>query len=196
MSGKTIATSEQQASRIFSQAGVDAVWIECPVPLRPESDRACAIEANSREVLVRLLDRPAHHYFADNVFGFTIPPVIASVYYEPISRLAASDKSEEEIPIILGCVLAHEIGHLLLGANAHSAIGIMQHDWKGDQLNLAMRGQLLFTPWQAKRVRTRVERWRGLDSATMSATESPSRENGQWVLPKTARGLRAEFGDR
>ena len=32
-------------------------------------------------------------------------------------------------PVILACAAAHEIGHLLLGANAHTARGLMKASW-------------------------------------------------------------------
>jgi hypothetical protein len=44
-------------------------------------------------------------------YGFAILPVIASVYYEYIVRLA---KSEDAILIVLGCAIAHEVGHCCL----------------------------------------------------------------------------------
>ncbi len=57
---------------------------------------------------------------------------------------------------LLGTVAAHEIGHLLLGSNAHSAIGIMAPHWEAEQLRHAGMGSLLFTPEQSARMRTRI----------------------------------------
>ena len=54
----------------------------------------------------------------DTLFGVAFLPTLASVYYEYAVRLAGSDN---EVPIILGCAIAHEVGHLLLGPNSHSA---------------------------------------------------------------------------
>jgi hypothetical protein len=42
------------------------------------------------------------------------------------------------IPIILGCDIAHEIGHLLLGSESHSASGIMQGHWERGQIRQAV----------------------------------------------------------
>ncbi len=35
---------------------------------------------------------------------------------------------------VLGTVMAHEMGHLLLGSNAHAVSGIMRDRWEDDEL--------------------------------------------------------------
>ena len=50
---------------------------------------------------------------------------------------------------LLGCVIAHEVGHLLLGTDSHSHEGIMQGHWEDPQLREAGKGNLQFTPSQA-----------------------------------------------
>lgn len=46
--------------------------------------------------------------------------------------------------------MAHEVGHLLLGENRHSASGIMKAQWDLKQVQLAMRGSLGFLPEEKK----------------------------------------------
>jgi hypothetical protein len=46
---------------------------------------------------------------------------------------------------LLADVLAHEIGHLLLGTRTHSTSGIMQANFGESQLRLAYQRRLLFT---------------------------------------------------
>ena len=60
--------------------------------------------------------------------------------------------------MILGCVIAHELGHLLLGSNSHSDEGIMQPRWDPNQVRQLMMGTLLFTPEQSKRCTWRRKR--------------------------------------
>ena len=57
---------------------------------------------------------------------------------------------------VLGTVAAHEIGHLLLGANAHAFAGVMLPVWKGKTLHDVNAGSLLFTSAQASRMRARI----------------------------------------
>ena len=102
------------------------------------------------------LPRPPSMSSRIAVFGFTVHPVFASVYYEFAMRRAKSDHAELEIPIILGCVIAHELGHLLLGTNGHSRTGIMQPRWEPNQVRQLMIGTLLFTTEQSKLMRAQA----------------------------------------
>jgi hypothetical protein len=52
--------------------------------------------------------------------------------------------------------MAHEIGHLLLGTNAHSALGIMRPHWQGEELRRIGMGTLLFTPQQVRHIQARL----------------------------------------
>jgi hypothetical protein len=52
--------------------------------------------------------------------------------------------------------MAHEIAHLLLGTNSHSAEGIMRAQWQKEELVSATKGELLFTARQAQAMRQRL----------------------------------------
>jgi hypothetical protein len=54
---------------------------------------------------------------------------------------------------VLGHVMAHELGHLLLGSNAHSRQGIMCPNWHAGELRLASMGGLLFSEEQGRFMR-------------------------------------------
>jgi hypothetical protein len=103
------------------------------------------------QIRVRILARQLNYAFKDSIFGFAITPVFASVYYESALRLArTSSNSESDVSTILGCLIAHEVGHLLLGHNHHSVNGIMQGLWEIKQIQQAMMGALAFTPERSK----------------------------------------------
>jgi hypothetical protein len=59
--------------------------------------------------------------------------------------------------VILGHVLAHETGHLLLGADSHSVSGIMHVPWRVKDLEIMAEGRMLFTPGEARRMRMNVQ---------------------------------------
>ena len=59
--------------------------------------------------------------------------------------------------VILGNVIAHEIGHILLGPGSHSETGIMSFPWGRKQLLDASRGLLLFTPEQARNILSKLD---------------------------------------
>ena len=57
---------------------------------------------------------------------------------------------------MLGHLIAHEIGHLLLPGTDHSASGIMCPQMREGDWNLARVGALTFTPRQAAMLRAEV----------------------------------------
>jgi hypothetical protein len=79
---------------------------------------------------------------------------------------------------LLGCVLAHEIGHLLLGEHSHSRNGLMQAHWQFEQLQKIAMGNLLFDSKEAAQLRTRVaalsERFTNVEIESFSSAHIPS----------------------
>ena len=64
----------------------------------------------------------------------------------------------------LGHVMAHELGHLLLGSNSHSGMGIMRAHWQSEELRRLSRGGLWFTNEQADRMTGKLYRSRRQES--------------------------------
>src|SRR5687767_11275528 len=57
---------------------------------------------------------------------------------------------------LLGHVMAHEMGHLLLPYGAHALAGLMRPEWDRSQVKSAAAGLLTFTPDQAALIRNRL----------------------------------------
>ncbi len=57
---------------------------------------------------------------------------------------------------LLGHVLAHEIGHLLLQSNSHSISGIMSGRWAGGELRRISEGTMFFMPKESKIMQERL----------------------------------------
>lgn len=57
---------------------------------------------------------------------------------------------------VLGYVIAHEIGHLLLRDNSHSQTGIMRAGWDKLQVTRAAAFVLTFTPKESALIRSRL----------------------------------------
>ena len=145
-----LAAAEHEAGRILGEAGLRVIWLECPivpVPVQPQA--SCGKAFSATDLRLRVLATPVRNTFQDSFFGFTIHPVVASVYYEYAMRRAKTDDADFETPTILGCVIAHELGHLLLGSNGHSGNGIMQPRWERNQFRQLMMGTLFFTTEQS-----------------------------------------------
>jgi len=144
--------AEREAGRIFADAGISILWFECPaVPSTAGPQGLCQNASESKDIRLQLLSAPIKSNSQDSVWGLAVRPDIASVYYEYVVRLAVA--YEFEVDSILGAVIAHEIGHLLLGPNSHYGIGIMRPQWSFEQVRQVMMGTLLFTPEQSKHLR-------------------------------------------
>jgi len=167
-SSTTLSRAEREAGSIFGEAGLRIVWLNCPVGSSPSvSGNPCQGPLEPTDIVLRIIPGPAKNTFQDPVFGFAVVPLVASVFYDYAVRRAKIDAAEFEVPILLGCVVAHEIGHLLLGLNGHSDSGIMQGRWERKQIRQAMTGTLLFTPEQAKLIQVETQRRMRLQLASL-----------------------------
>jgi len=151
-----LVAAEGNAGRVLHKAGVDVHWVNCGVEAGARSEPQCRDIAKSG-LVVRMI--PRARTFGDDVFGVSFldhdAGTYADLFFDPIERLYEQNK---DIPLaqILGEVLAHELGHLLLGSNAHSRDGIMQPNWTNEQLHCAAMGRMQFSKEQAAKMRTRI----------------------------------------
>jgi len=147
----TLVRSEKEVSGIFSKSGVRLAWIDCLPVSGSVRAPLCREESAPGEIRVRIVDRQFKNYLPDGTFGFAVPPVWVTVYYEPALREARRfTDSGSDVSVILGYLIAHEIGHLLLGEKAHAIDGIMTARWEIGQIQQALRRQLKFTPEESK----------------------------------------------
>ena len=79
---------------------------------------------------------------------------VAYAFYGRIEALAK--RGGIDAAKVLGIVMAHEIGHLLLGRGAHSSAGIMSGRWGKFEMDLVAVGLLGFTKEQADLIRRAV----------------------------------------
>ena len=76
------------------------------------------------------------------------------IFYDAVEKL--HHESNTSPGRLLGHVMAHEVGHLLIGSHAHSNRGIMCPAWSRRELRSMEMGSLLFTGDQARKMRTRL----------------------------------------
>jgi hypothetical protein len=165
-----LATAEREAARILAAAGLPTIWLDCPEVHSPAiSQDPCLEPLEPADIALRVVSQSTQNRFQDTVFGFAAHPILATVYYDYPVRLARSDNAEPELPIILGCVIAHELGHLLLGSNSHSGSGIMQPRWERKQIRQAMTGSMLFTRAQARRIQSEAQSRMSAQPASLRA---------------------------
>ena len=157
ISGRTLLEAERDAGRVFRMAGVDVSWVTCErrVPL---SNMHCLDDAQNSDLILRIV--PNARTYTSEVFGVSFLDEVgqgtyADVFLTPIQQMTALDR-ELSLDAILGDVIAHELGHLLLGNHAHSVQGIMRARWQADQLHGLSAGRLFFTTDQAAQLRNNV----------------------------------------
>jgi hypothetical protein len=133
-----ITPAAEEAARIFEAAGVTTTWIDQP--------RADNPDESAMNVTVVLLDRVKSATMISalklgpSVLGTAdVPSRCAYVFYERIVEQTAWTNTES---LLLGKVIAHEVGHLLLDPG-HSRSGIMQ-------ARIYPQWVDLFTPQQAR----------------------------------------------
>ena len=169
----TVAKAEREAGRILNDAGLKVVWLDCPVGQSTvEATDPCRQPLIPTDLLLRVLSDHSRRGIQYESFGFAVAPALASVYYEHAMSLATLNNAHYEVPIILGCVMAHEIGHLLLGPSSHSECGIMQGQWGRKQVRLIMCGSLHFTVEQSILIRAEVQMRMMLELAQVRTTSS------------------------
>jgi hypothetical protein len=149
----TLEAAEREAGNILREAGVELAWVECGLTEDDtEKFAACERVADRRGPVVKLIPqsmavrmpRPA------DWFAIAVPSAI-TVFHHLVRE--AAEKGGIPEPRLLGCILAHELGHAVLGTDSHSPSGIMKAKLRPADFALAERGLLRFSDEEAKRLR-------------------------------------------
>jgi hypothetical protein len=120
-----VRTATSEAAQIFRRAGVEIAWAGDDVVPGP-----------GRLMLILTNAGPAIGAEPGDVAGTAARPVFRAYVF--CNRVAAvSSHAPVDARVMLGRVIAHEIGHLLLPPDSHSPTGIMrpQIDLSRDEFN-------------------------------------------------------------
>jgi len=129
--------------QMFGAAGVDVVW------------------EGASMVMVVLSDRePAELSSRVDVLGFATGTRngrgrVAYVVMPRVREFTRAQPLNEAV--LLGAAIAHEIGHLLLPHDSHSATGLMQPTFALHDVTRARFGRLGFTAAQAISIRSTID---------------------------------------
>jgi len=148
ISTDVLSNAEKETNQIFGHAGMKIVWKECPTGNEP-----CR-KGPGRVFFLAIKAGPVQNKFLDVVSGETIvADHLALVYYDALPPMPRGKTGPHEASTLLACVIAHELGHLLLGAYGHSIHGIMRDRWDIEQTRLALMSELDFLPEEGKLMR-------------------------------------------
>jgi len=156
----TLKFAEERAAEVFRRISVTVEWIDEETAARKH------IRAPLTLVLVNAVPSRGTGIGIDEALGFAQPPVSrVHVFYDRIDQFRA--RQPVGLASVLGDVMAHELGHLLLPLPGHSPDGIMR-----PVVNSDSRALETFTKPQAAQI---VSRLRLLFRSTepISDVESP-----------------------
>jgi len=140
--------AEAVAGRIFARAGIRMIWVY-------GRDRAPRADGALQLTVLVLSKKMAERKIANDLVDSNILGQAASgcgrayILSHRIRELAT--RNERRVGDLLGRVVAHEVGHLLLPENGHSPIGIMT-----SSLDLSTTALAAFTSEQTAAIRVRV----------------------------------------
>lgn len=168
--------------QIFRRAGIDTVWVTCAASPDQPSHRSCDESPGKRIVHVNILNREMSAKLGTdpNAFGLAFTSDIefgqfATVFYHRIGELERRWARDA----VMGHILAHEIGHLLLGFGGHTQHGIMSPSWTKAELTQAESGGLNFDKSRARHMRKQVLARLEQDRAQKAAKQLVTTNNGQ-----------------
>lgn len=162
---RLLGEARKEAAGILKRAGIGLIWLDCA----GDSDAGAQGRADFRLRIAAA--RPswtsqenlgfAERAGANSSAGVNYPAIVKLTeklngYAHGITPVAAYT------PGVLGSAIAHEIGHLILGANAHYPEGVMRAEWGREQFELIKLGGLNFTRPQAKLLQAEVSRRRSM----------------------------------
>ena len=152
-----LARAENIASEIFKHAGVQLVWIE-----------GFAYAAERRSSLIRAPEYPATLVVKlqpeSEAARYGVRSTCGGIGFDSgaIIFVRRFDSRDDISPAVrLGGIMAHETGHILLGRNAHSIVGIMRRTLLPEDWQKAAQGTLGFTHSQNQQIRMWIEQRSG-----------------------------------
>ena len=164
---KTLAEAEEVTTGIFRQAGLETRWADSVLKAEDDPEPfAGHLTYSFADIQLSILPRDMSDRFGlpKNVMGvvprsdaqiaYVFDSTVEALFQTTLSayRTGHIDRRVSESQI-LGIAIAHELGHLLLELQGHSAEGIMRGDWGLRDLRNATFGTLLFTLEQAEVLR-------------------------------------------
>jgi hypothetical protein len=141
-----VRDARQEVIRIYARIGVRVIWAE-------------HVTGSPKVPLVIIIPQITGQWVGPTSLGLAVRGAnssgrVAYVFYDRVLPLATKHQMSDAS--LLGVVIAHEIGHLLLPYGSHSPSGLMRGDWDNQQFLLARSRRLRFTAQQAELIRAHL----------------------------------------
>jgi hypothetical protein len=158
--GRELRITKESVRAIFASAGVAIEWKSCPLaPVSDPQTAACQERLAANELVLRLLPSPAGKTRGRMTLGDSLVDrqieggVLLTVYPALVSEISGGPHGE---PRLLAFVIAHEIGHLLLGSTTHPGTGVMRPVWSSEELLRDSPANWRFSAREARQMREHV----------------------------------------
>jgi hypothetical protein len=149
-----LSGAQNAAGKIFRDAGIEIKW-------ELVSSRISSHEPRTGTTLLMRMSHSRDFGSPEPSIGFVWErgphDFLAIVFLDRVEKLARKWDVRSETAAVLGCAMAHELAHLLLGSE-HSKDGIMRPEWNSEVVRLAARQELSFTEGQRTALREHLNR--------------------------------------
>jgi hypothetical protein len=122
------------ATAILKSSDLESTWRGCEDAFVRNAAHPCAAPLGVNEIAVRIVRMTTDaDYRGELSLGYSLVDTathsgkLATIYLDRVAWLA--NAAGVDRTTLLGRAIAHELGHLLLGTNAHSDSGLMRALW-------------------------------------------------------------------
>jgi hypothetical protein len=139
------------AGAILASVGIEPIWRPCHVS-------ACTGPVKPHEIAIRVVRSGPES--AKHSLGFSLIDVprhagsLGTIYEDRVRDLAAQAGVDDGE--LFGRAMAHEIGHMLIGAPTHSRFGLMRAVWATGELRRGLPSDWLFSKQEGPELRRRL----------------------------------------
>ena len=172
MDAATLNETMAVSARVLERARVKLVWSDCSTRGRVEPiDEMCTLPLPANG-FVLVIQQQFGAKLRRSALGYAIVPGKRTfgnrlnVSLQRARHLA--EKYNVALASVLGCGIAHELGHLLLQSQEHAAGGVMCAQWGNQELVDAARNNLIFTAAEAARMRAGLRAKMQMESTAAS----------------------------
>ena len=151
------AEAAKTVAQVYGALGVEMVWVDRCLrgPCRSDIQPVETVDSRRPMLTVHIVGH-AMPPFTHKTKVMGIAPLGGYMAYAFFDRIKAfAMRRELYLSTVLGYVIAHEVGHLLL-REGHAEYGIMRSSWSATDLIEAQRGRLGFSPVQGHRIRAQL----------------------------------------
>jgi hypothetical protein len=164
---KSMTKAQEIASGVYKRVGIGVEWLAVISQNDGDTRNAGASEeprspASQLTINIVTSSMAKRMGYGSDVIGFvTVPPQggmgrVGYVVYDRIKDVAAGAPTSSSD--ILGLIIAHDIGRLLLGAGSGTSSGVMNRLWQREALGRVDPLALGFSPPEVERLQATIVR--------------------------------------